>query len=244
MGDLTCSDSYELLFDPIGELHDAARDCEANVFLRAFGNTRSELDEEYGPYDAASHFVALVDGTGDVVGSCRLIAPSPVGLKTIHDIAGAPWSVDGHRAMRAAGVDLDAAWDVATIAVRHDRPVTPLASAALFHGMLQTARANSVRWIVMMLDEQVRQLLQMAGWIARAIPGTGPAPYLGSPATTPLYGDLPLMMDTQRRLNPDAYRLMTLGTGLSGIHLPPLSAFRIKTASHVSFLEQGLSRSA
>jgi hypothetical protein len=223
---------------------DAARSCEASVFQRAFGNTAAELEDEYGPYDDATHFVVLADSSDDVVATCRLIAPSPAGLKTIHDIAGAPWFVDGARALRAVGADLPTAWDITTIAVRKDRPVTPLAWAALQHGMLQAARANSVRWAVMMLDDHVRRLLEMVGFIARPIPGTRPAPYLGSSATVPLVGDVPAMMDNQRRLNPDAHRLMTMGIGLTGIYVPPLAEFRIKTRSHVHYPERELSKTA
>jgi hypothetical protein len=244
MGDSTHAAVYRLIFDPVGELLEETHRCEARVFLHAFGNTAEQLEDEYGPYDAASHFIALADSDDEVVASCRVIAPSPLGLKTIHDIAGAPWFVDGARAMRAAGADLATAWDVTTIAVRHDIDVTPLASAALFHGMLLAARANSVRSIVMMLDDHVRRLLELAGFVARPIPGTAPAPYLGSAATVPLVGDVPTMVDNQRRLNPDAYRLMTLGVGLSGISVPPLSEWRVRTPSLVRYLDRGLSRTA
>ena len=57
---------------------------------------------------------------------------------------------------------------------------------------------------------------------ARPIPGTAPAPYLGSSATTPLVGDVAAMIDAQRRQNLDAYRLMSLGVGLTGIDVAPL----------------------
>ena len=228
---------YELLFAPQGDMLAAARACEAAVFHQVYGNTKADFDDEYGPYESASHFIALADRDGDVVGTCRLIVPSPAGLKTVNDVSRPPWNIDGARAVRAVGCDLDATWDVATLAVRKDRPVTPLAAAALYHGMLQAGRVNNVRWVVMMIDERPRRLLAMAGLVARAIPGTAPAPYLGSPASSPLVGDVAKMMDAQRQDNPEGYRLITLGIGLTGISVPPPSAFVLSPAGSGSSLD-------
>lgn len=214
---------YRLSFCPEGRVLADARACEADVFLRAFGNTAADFETEYGPYEEASRFIALTDSEDTVVAACRVIMPSPAGLKTVNDVSRAPWSVDGARATRLAGADLGTAWDVATIAVRPDPTITPLASAALYHGLVMATRANAIRWIVMMLDERARRLLSMAGFIARPIPGTSPAPYLGSPASTPLVGDVAAMIDYQRRANPEAYRLMSLGAGLIDIDVPPLA---------------------
>src|SRR5437588_8071317 len=147
---------FQLVFRPEGALLAATKACEAEVFLETYGNTAADFAAEYGPYDDASHFIALVDGSDDVVGACRLIAPSPAGLKTVNDVSRPPWQVDGARAVRAVGADLSAAWDVATISVRTGRDVSPLASAALYHGLVMATRANRVRWIVMMLDERAR----------------------------------------------------------------------------------------
>ncbi len=102
----TKSTSFELHFDPTGDVLEAARDCEAEVFLRAYGNTRDEIADEYGPYEDSSAFIALTDDRGDVVAETRMIAPSAAGLKTLNDTSRAPWHVDGYRAARAAGIDL------------------------------------------------------------------------------------------------------------------------------------------
>ncbi len=53
-----------LHFDAQGDLLESARQCEEDVFLQAFGNTRAQLDEEYGPYDDQSVFVAVSDERG------------------------------------------------------------------------------------------------------------------------------------------------------------------------------------
>jgi hypothetical protein len=229
---------FQLVFRPEGRLLAAAKACEAEVFLGTYGNTDADFAAEYGPYDDASHFVALVDGSDDVVGACRLIAPSPAGLKTVNDVSRAPWQVDGARAVRAVGTDLSAAWDVATISVRTGRDVSPLASAALYHGLVMAARANRVRWIVMMLDERARRLLAMAGFVARPIPGTGPAPYLGSPVSIPLVGEVAAMIEFQRRTNPEAHRMMTLGLGLTDIDIPPLADWLVTKPTSVPALDE------
>jgi hypothetical protein len=147
----------------------------------------------------------------------------------VNDVARPPWGVDGPRALQLSGADPQRTWDVATIAVRPDKRVTPLASAALYHGLVMFTRANDVRWIVMMLDERARRLLGIVGFVARPIPGTVGAPYLGSALSTPLVGDVAGMIDGQRRTNPDAYRLISLGVGMTGIAIPPLEAFVVSS---------------
>lgn len=218
---------FRLVVEPLDDLLAATRACEAEVFLHTYGNSAQQLADEYGPYEATSHFLALVGPAGDVVGACRLIAPGPAGLKTVADVARAPWHVDGARALRAAGADPDRSWDVATIAVLPRRGVTPLASAALYHGLVQATRMNAIDWITMMLDERARRLLAAVGFVAGTLPGTAGAPYLGSACTTPLVGDVARMLDHQRRTSPEAHRLIGLGVGLDGVAVPSAEEFVI-----------------
>ena len=218
-----------LNFDPRGDLLEAARQCEEDVFLQAFGNTRSQLENEYGPYNDQSVFVSVSDDSGHVVGSCRLITPGPAGLKTLNDVAREPWGVDGLRAARAASVDPTNTWDVATLGVRKDVRGSKMAiSMALYHALVIATRVNEVSSITAILDEHARRVLSMAEFIMPALPGTRTGEYLGSPASTPVYGHPAAMIDAQRRMNPDAYRLMTLGIGLDGIVIPEESAFVLR----------------
>ena len=218
-----------LQFDPEPDLAEAARECEAEVFLRAYGNTREQLRDEYGPYEDASVFIALSEPGGDVVGSCRLIMPGPAGLKTLHDIARPPWSVDAGRSVRAARLDPAKTWDFATLGYRRGlKGAGRLAGAALFHGLIQTVRANDVASAVMVIDERVRKLLAVAGMFGRTLPGTSTASYLGSASSTPVYEHCAQAFDRQRAANPDAYRLFVLGNGLDGIAVPPLADFRYR----------------
>jgi hypothetical protein len=146
----------------------------------------------------------------------------------LNDIALAPWSVDGLRSARAAHVDPARTWEVATICIRPDAGANRLfAAAALYHAIARAARVNGIRSIVMIMDDRARQLLTATGVTTRPLPGTRPAAYLGSPASTPVYGHLAEMADLQRRLNPDAHRLIDLGVGLDGVTVPPPEAFRL-----------------
>jgi hypothetical protein len=216
-----------LRFDPEADLLAAARDCEAEVFLRVYGNTRQQLEDEYGPYEPASVFIALADDSGDVLGACRLIRPTEFGLKSLDDAARPPWSLDVARSARAARLDLTQTWDVATLGCRRGlKGAGKLAGAALFHALVQVVRANEIRSAVMIIDERVRGLLASAGMTGHTMPGARPARYLGSAASTPVYRHCDEAFDQQRITNPEAHRLFTQGIGLDGIRVPPLAEFR------------------
>lgn len=233
-----------LRFNPEADLLAATRDCEAEVFLRAYGNTRQQLEDEYGPYEQASVFIALTDDSGDVLGACRLIRPTGLGLKSLDDAARPPWSLDVARSARAARLDLSQTWDVATLGCRRGlKGPGKLASAALFHALVQVVRANEIRSAVMIIDERVRALLASAGMTGRTLPGAQPARYLGSAASTPVYRHCDEAFDQQRITNPDAHRLFTQGIGLDGIQVPPLAEFRFTERSLVGSAssEQALS---
>jgi hypothetical protein len=219
-----------LHFNVRGDLLEAARECEEDVFLQAFGNTRSQLDQEYGPYNDQSVFVAVADDSGEVFGACRLITPGATGLKTLNDVSRAPWGVDGLRAARAAGVDPANTWDIGTLGVRKDyRGSRASVAIALYHALVVSTRVNEVGAIVAVLDDQVRRMLTLSDYIMTNLPGTRTAEYLGSPASTPVYGHCAGMLDAQRRMNPDAYRLISMGIGLDGISVPEPSAFELRT---------------
>ena len=221
-----------LVFDPSGAELAAARACEAEIFFRTYGNTAAQLQLEYGPYEDASVFMALVKRDGGVVAACRLITPSPAGLKTLNDAGRPPWLVDGLRSARAARIDPARTWDVATIGVRADAGAGRLfAAAALYHGIDLAARVNRIQTIVMIMDERARRLLSATGVVTQPLPGTRAAPYLGSAASTPLYGHLAQMADVQRRVNPEAHRLIGQGAGLDGVSVPEPAAFLLADRS-------------
>ena len=221
------SNQFTMHVDPTGDVRSAAKACEESVFLDTYGNTSSQWEEEYGPYERHSVFLTVTEPGGDAVAALRFIRPSIVGLKTLVDAGRSPWFVDGTRSARSAGMALDQTWDVATLSLRKGVAGGGLLPAALYHGLFQATRANGVRWIVMILDSRVRRLLNSVSIETRALPGTRPGPYLGSESSVPLWGDMPQMADRQRRLNPDAHRLINLGIGLDGIKVPGPAEFVI-----------------
>jgi len=209
-----------LVLDPEGAELEAALACEAEVFLETFGNTAQDFEREYGPYADATGFMTVLDESGEAVATTRFIVSGPAGLKTLNDIAKAPWFTDGARSARAAGIDPERTWDVATIAVRRAPDVPTLASAALYHGIVTAARANGVESVVMIMDARARRLLSSSGLHPNVLPGTGEGEYLGSDRSIPLWANLNRLFDQQRRTEPDAYRLIYQGIGLDGITLP------------------------
>ncbi|WP_426564884.1 hypothetical protein ACPPVT_01760 [Angustibacter sp. McL0619] len=217
---------YWMHFDARGDLLESARQCEAEVFQRWFGNTRAELDEEYGPYEADSIFLVIADAGDEVVAAVRLIAPGRSGFKALDDVAQAPWQVDGARSAAAAGLDLSTTWEVGTLCVRAGVAGSSRLSLALYHGLMTVAQVNGMSAFIAILDERVRRLLSSVGITTRPLPGVRTAPYLGSAHSTPVYSPFAAMLDAQRRDLPDAYRLVTLGIGLDGIVVPERAAFR------------------
>jgi hypothetical protein len=224
------SEQLYLDFNVTGDLLEAARRCEQDVFLAAFGNTREQLEEEYGPYDAQSIFLTVSDSRGTVLGACRIITPGPAGLKTLNDVQRDPWKIDGERSARAAGADLDATWDVATLGVREEHRGSRVRVAlALYHGILRAGRANGIRTLTAILDEQARRVLAALDYTHVALPGTSSAPYLGSAKSTPVYYHA-AMLDAQRRANPESYRMVILGSGLDRVSIPDDAAFVLPSA--------------
>jgi len=229
-----------LLFDVHGEALDAARACELEVFDAAYGNSRDELDAEYGPYDDQSVFIALVDADGRAQGACRVITWGERGLKSLNDLDRDPWRLDGMRSARAAGIDPVTTWDIATLGVRSELGrAGVMAAASLYHGLVAAGRANGVTTMITIVDERVRTLLHSVGLSTHVLPGTFPGEYLGSPKSTPAYAHLAAVVDNQRRRTPDAYRMITLGVGLSGVTLPSPEGWRLRPREHVVVLPGG-----
>ncbi len=208
------------VFDPVGHELAAALACESHVFLQCYGNTTEEFDREYSPYAEATGFMTVLEEGGQALATTRFIAPGPAGLKTLNDVARDPWNVDGVRSARAAGIDPERTWDVATIAVRRDASRGGLCAAALYHGIVAAAAANDIDSIVMIMDARARRLLSASGLQTQVLPGTREGEYLGSARSTPLWADLDRMFEVQSQVNPDAYRLIYRGIGLNGIELP------------------------
>ena len=208
------------VFDPIGKELEAARNCEAEVFMEAYGNTTEEFDLEYGPYQESTGFMTVLEEDGQAVATARFIAPGPAGLKTLNDVSRPPWRVDGMRSARAAGVDPARTWDIATIAVRPGAGRGGLCAGALYHGLIKAAYANDIDFVVMIMDSRARDLLTALGMPTQALPGTKTGEYLGSASSTPLWAHISRGLEQQRQGSADAHRLIVKGIGLDGVAMP------------------------
>ncbi len=214
-----------LVFNPQGDVREAARGCEADVFAATYGNSAALLEEEYGPYDSASVFVVVADDQDGVVASARVILPNPAGLKTLVDLGRPPWEVDGAASAAAAGLDLSSTWDIATIANRAGSwgpGVHP--GMALWFGIFMAPRVNDVKTLVAVLDNRVRRLVATMGMLVQTLPNTSAAPYMGSMASAPIYTHVTTMLAGQRHRHPDAHRRIALGFDLSGVSIPALTS--------------------
>jgi hypothetical protein len=210
-----------LVFDARDEAADAARRCEAEVFLRRFGNTAEQLAVEYGPYDATSVWLAVLDDDGVAQASGRLIRPGPAGLKTVNDLQRSPWWVDPAATASRAGVDPAASWESATFAVRDGvRERGYDAMEALFYGLAVGSLVNEFEAVVAVIDDKVRRLFGAIGLFLHPFPNTRPGPYLGSPRSSALYAFTDEILATQRRVAPDKWRAITTGEGIRGIDVP------------------------
>ena len=168
---------------------DAARQVEARVFLEAFGNTPELMKREYGPYEGRSRFLVVIDDERtSALGAARLIVAAASPVKTLVDVARAPWDLPVADSLAAAGLAPGTVWDVATLAV--DRPYRAGSAGAevtlaLCHGIWRFARHCGVTGLVTILDDRVRRLVRAMGLPWHPMAGATSRPYLGSPASTP-----------------------------------------------------------
>jgi hypothetical protein len=196
---------------------DAARRVEAKVFLQAFGNTPEVMEQEYGPFEERSRFVTVIDDvSGSALGTARLILPDDAGgLKTLSDVAGAPWHLPVADTLRAAGLSGGLVWDVASLAVDpRYRSGTSGAevSLALCHGIWQHARSCGVDGLVTILDDRVLRLVQVMGLPWYPMAGATSRYYLGSPASTPCDFAVASAEESVRTRRPDLVPALVHGT--------------------------------
>ena len=119
-----------------------ARHVERVVFGESFGNTPDLLAAEYGPYEAHSIFLCVLDYRRRLpAGMVRLILPDldGSGLKTFDDIEPI-WGVSVDELLRRSSLrmPLDRTWDFATLAV------DPAYRAPAAAGLVSTALLQSV----------------------------------------------------------------------------------------------------
>ena len=162
------------------------------VFLEAFGNTVDDLAREYGPYEASSLFIVVVDHLRQLpAGVIRVVQPSPVGLKSLNDLESV-WGETAEVLMRRTGLDFgpEKIWDVATLAVPPEyraKATGGLVTMGLYQTLTLAARASGIDLLVAILDMPVFRMLRWKlHMIFAGYRGVGPKPYLGSPASMPV----------------------------------------------------------
>jgi hypothetical protein len=203
--------------DPASEL---ARSVERDVFLEAFGNTEELLAKEYGPYEAASLFLCVLDHRRRVpAGMMRVLRPSPAGFKSLVDVE-PTWGVGVDDLFARAGLvhEPERTWDVATLAVGPEyrgKAATGLVSLALYQSLTLAARRRDIDWFVAIFDVAVLRMIRWKLHMTFAgFRGVAAASYLGSVASMPAWCRL---TEAEARLGTRAPELRALlfdGTGI------------------------------
>jgi hypothetical protein len=203
--------------DPASQL---ARHVERVVFMETFGNTPELLAKEYEPYDEASIFLCVVDHLRCVpAGTMRILLPSESGFKTLDD-AGPVWGepISAMATRTGIAIDLARTWDIATLAVAPEyrgKATMGLVSMGLYQALALATPRCGIDWLLAILDIPVFRMIRwklrmpMAGFT-----GVSARPYLGSPASMPVWCNV---KDTERRLavsDADLHALYFQGIGL------------------------------
>jgi hypothetical protein len=203
-----------------------ARHVEREVFYEFFNNTPELLEAEYGPYEASTLFVCMMDHRRRLpAGVIRLVLPSPAGLKSLGDVE----PVWGHRIddvleRTNLRLEADSAWDIATLAVDAEyrgRATDGLVSLGLYQAVAQLALQCRVKWVVTVLDLVVLDLIQKAtSQVFQPFAGVEPLPYLDSPASLPVYCDLDAYFARLETADPSMYEILFDGRGLEAAVRP------------------------
>ncbi|HXX91498.1 MAG TPA: hypothetical protein VEI83_14865 [Acidimicrobiales bacterium] len=214
------------LFGPDDPGADLARRVEEEVFLETFGNTPELLAKEYGQYEPSSIFLCVVDHLRELpVGAMRIVVPSAAGFKTFDDI-GPVWHDDVEAMFERTGVALvpGRIWDVATMAVASEyrgKAVIGLATLGLYQGLVQTARRCGIEYFVCILDMPIFRMMQSKLHLTFAgFAGVGPLPYLGSPASLPVWCYLPDVKGRFAAADMNLHHIVFEGTGLEAVVEP------------------------
>jgi hypothetical protein len=214
---------------PDDPLADEARAVEETAFDEFFENDPEQLEEEYGPYEAASTFLVCRDTESDrVTGVMRFIRNSDAGLKSLNDLETKPWHRPVDEVLRATGLDLDLdkTIDIATFAILPEyrgtnSPEGAFTRAILFHGLCTyTMETGAEAWVTI-IDNAARDVVQVwAGApfhqyqdVLQHAP-LAPMPYLGSKSSTPMWATMEEFIPRLRRDNPDIAAAYFDGKGL------------------------------
>jgi hypothetical protein len=210
--------------DPAAAL---GRHLEQSVFLDTFGDTPQLLGVEYAPYEGASVFFLVVDhGRRLPAGTMRVILPSSRGFKSLDDFA----RVWGKPADQVLGRldrtwDLTRVWDFATLAVAPEyrgAAALGLVTQSLVQALTIVGRRWGARRYVAILDVPVLRMLQWRmGRPFDEFPELEARPYLGSPSSVAVWGDLATWDERLARADPVLHQVVFAGRGLEAVVSTP-----------------------
>jgi len=181
--------------DPDDRASELARHVEHVVFDEWFGNSPALLAAEYGGYEPATVFIVVLDHRRRLpAGMGRVILPSPLGFKTLHDID-TVWGHSVPDVFERSGRDwdLDRIWDFATIAVMPEYR-GKATDALIMLSMLQTGSQGLLmtggRFMICTLDTKVWEYFNATMYDAfEPYPDVEPVAYLDSPSSIPAFVD-------------------------------------------------------
>lgn len=173
--------------DPLSHI---GRYVERVRFEKVFGNTASDMAHEYGPYEHASTFFISIDREGEMpAGALRVIHDSPIGLKTINDVAGPPLKLSKGHIMERHSIEVLAdCWDIGTVAAMPEYP-SATASVQVYRAMYLAAKRDDIKHFVSVID--AKALSQLSGYLGipfQPLADTPPFEYLGSKRSQAVYG--------------------------------------------------------
>ena len=203
--------------DPAAEI---GREVERQVFGEFFGNSPEMLAEEYAPFEASSIFLCVIDQRRLVpAGVSRSIVPSDAGFKSLHDIPRV-WRANADEliARSESGLDLGKCRDIATLATAADyrgAGTEGLVSLALYQAIIMSSLATHAPWLVAVMDVAVIDLLsERIGSPFSRYPDVSPERYLDSPASLPVYVDLPAYGERLAAADANMHSILFEGSGL------------------------------
>jgi hypothetical protein len=182
-----------LVFGTDHELSNVARAVERITFEEKFGNDAATMRAEYGPYEAGSWFIAVVDRRYSMpAGVIRIIEDAGAGLKSLNDatthVGATVERIRAHHGMDDGGRTVD----VATLAVlpqyRGARSGL-MVSTMLYRTLYVQFGCEGVKHAVAMIDRAAFRNLTLIGVPMTPMVGSGPFEYLGAAENWALYGD-------------------------------------------------------
>lgn len=186
-----------------GELQNVARTVEKTVFERSFGNDAAQMQEIYGPYEAASTFFLSVDtDTQRPVGTLRAIRHSSAGLMTLNTLPEEATQVSAEQIIQHYGMGTqETTWDIGTVAVLPEyRRDGQGVSVQLYRAMYLAAMQEGIEHLTSIIDERpLETMTKYLGIPFEQIKGTQPFSYEGSAKSVAVHGYVPEFYPKMRR---------------------------------------------